>query len=191
MTTSMYQSSSHVISLQDQDAQLVPTVGDIEKFEDHLREQCRSLIDDNQELRAEKGALKEKVLSLEITEQSFKDNDEKIKFYTGLTNWSLFALVFQFVQPFLNVHGRSSLSAFQQLIMTLMRLRLGLRGQDLAYRFGVHSSTVSRLFRNVIDVLYTRLKHLIVWPSRDVLHKTMPMSFRRHCPNCTVIIDCF
>ena len=42
--------------------------------------------------------------------------------------------------------------------MTLMRLHLGLSGQDFGYRFGVHRSTVSRIFANVVDVLYVRLK---------------------------------
>ena len=30
-----------------------------------------------------------------------------------------------------------------------------------------------------------------MWPERDVLKKTMPMDFRKNCPNCIVIIDCF
>ena len=59
------------------------------------------------------------------------------------------------------------------------------------HRFGIHRSTVSRIFSDVIDVLFKRLKHLIIWPERDILRKTLPMDFRKHCPNCTVIIDCF
>ena len=72
-----------------------------------------------------------------------------------------------------------------------MRLRVGLSGQDLVYRFGIHSSTVSRIFSTVIDVLFKRLKYIIIWPERDILRKTLPMDFRKQCPNCTVIIDCF
>ena len=74
--------------------------------------------------------------------------------------------------------------------MTLMRLRVVLSGQDLGHRFGVHQSTVSCVFTIVIDMLFKRLKHLIVWPERDILKKTLPMHFRKHYPNCTVIIDC-
>ena len=71
-----------------------------------------------------------------------------------------------------------------------MRLRLNLAGKDLAYRFGVHSSTISRTFSHVIGFLYIRLKPLI-WPDWDTLLKTMPVDFRKHCPRCVVIIDCF
>lgn len=67
-----------------------------------------------------------------------------------------------------------------------MRLRLSLSGQDLGYQFGVHPSTVSRTFNAVLDVLYARLKRLIIWPERDVLRKTLPMDFRKYSPNCVV-----
>ena len=74
----------------------------------------------------------------------------------------------------------------------MIRLRLNLSGRDLGYRFGgISESTVSRTFLHVVDVLYQRLKPLIIWPDRDVLRKTLPMDFRKYCPNCVVIIDCF
>lgn len=74
----------------------------------------------------------------------------------------------------------------------MIRLRLNLSGRDLGYRFGgISDSTVSRTFLHVVDVLYQRLKPLIIWPNRDVLRKTLPMDFRKYCPNCVVIIDCF
>ena len=44
---------------------------------------------------------------------------------------------------------------------------------------------------HVLDVLYWTLKPVIIWPDRDALKKTMPMDFRKHFPNCVVIIDCF
>ena len=74
-----------------------------------------------------------------------------------------------------------------------MRLRLNLSRQDLGYRFHAHSSTISRTFMHVIDVLYIKLKPLIKWPDQKVLRKTMPMDFRKHCPtyNIIMIINCF
>ena len=66
----------------------------------------------------------EKVTTLDY--ESFKDNNEKVWFYTGLTNWSLLLNVFQFVQPFVHtyMYCRSSLPAFQQVVMMLMRIHL-------------------------------------------------------------------
>ena len=106
-----------------------------------------------------------------INEAAFEDNDDKVLYYTGLRNWQLLKTLFAYIKP----HLMLKQSAFQQLIITLMRLRLNIPGQDLAYKFGVHSSTVSRTFIHVIDVLYSKLKPLIIWPDRDSLMKTMPM----------------
>ena len=87
--------------------------------------------------------------------------------------------------------SQSSLTAVQQLVMTLMRLKLNLSCQDLGYRFGTHKSTISGVFSHVIEVMYVKLKPLIIWPDRDTLLDTMPMDFCKHCPSCAVTIDCF
>ena len=74
--------------------------------------------------------------------------------------------------------------------MFLMKVRLNLHDMDLAYRFNTSQSTVSRNFHKVLDVLAVRLAHLIVWPDRTTLRKTIPTSFQRFFKNCCVIIDC-
>ena len=124
-----------------------------------------------------------------IMRQVLKITMRKFYFFTGLSTWELFHVLFQYVKPQLKQH--SILTPIQQLMITLMRLRLGLSGQDLAYHFRVSSATISRTFTHVIDVVYHQLKPLIIWPNRDALKKTMPMEFRKHFPNCVVIIDCF
>ena len=78
-------------------------------------------------------------------------------------------------------------------MITLMRLRLGLSGQDLAYRFRVSSATISRTFTHVIDVVYHQLKPLIIWLDRDALKKTMPhgvqKAFSELCCNNRLLRD--
>ena len=72
-----------------------------------------------------------------------------------------------------------------------MKLRLNLGYEDLAYRFNVTQSTVSKTFIKWIRILFVRLRPLIVWPEREELRKTMPIDFRRHFDRCVCIIDCF
>ena len=48
--------------------------------------------------------------------------------------------VFKFAQSYIPGHERSSLSKFQQFFAVLMKLRLSLSDQDIAYRFGVSQS---------------------------------------------------
>ena len=72
---------------------------------------------------------------------AFKEKDEKVKYFTGLPSWQVLYTLLQLIRPHLK--ERWMITPFQQLLVTLMRLRLNLAGKDLAYRFGVHSSTIS------------------------------------------------
>ena len=156
-----------------------------------LKVKCERLEKDNSCHVKERKIMEERLQETLLDEESFRENDDKVLFYTGLTNWRILFVVFTFVQSHIAASRHTSLSPFQQLLLTLMRLRLSLSVQDLGYRFGIHKSTVCRIFSNILEVLFVRLKCLIVWPSRDVLRKTLPMDFRKHCPKCVVIIDCF
>ena len=179
----------HVVHTSSIAVQTDPLQGleDIKKYQDKIEE----LKNENETLKKNVHFLELELKERYINEEYFKDNDKKVLFYTGLGTWSLLMALFTYIKPFLNDTGNSSLSSFQQLLLTLMRLRLNLNGQDLAYRFNVHNSTVSRIFLRVIEVLHVKLKPLIRWPDRDALTKTMPMVFRKHFPSCIVIIDCF
>ena len=76
--------------------------------------------------------------------------------------------------------------------MVLKKLRLNVPFQDLAYRFMVSLSTVSRIFSSWMIVMDTRLSFLVFWPEREQLCKTMPMCFQyAFGKKVTVIIDCF
>ena len=75
--------------------------------------------------------------------------------------------------------------------MVLIKLRLNLGDQDLAYRFNVDQSTVTRHIQKWTEILYVRLGPLVKWPDRSELLRTMLMSFRRSYGKCIIIIDCF
>ena len=75
--------------------------------------------------------------------------------------------------------------------MVLMKLRLNLGDQDLAYRFGINQSTVSRQFKKWIDLMHVRLNPQVKWPGREELRKTMPTEFRKCFKQCVIIVDCF
>ena len=90
--------------------------------------------------------------------------------------------------PYLSHHKK--ISTFSSVVMFLMKLRLNLLDEDIAYRFRVHQSTVTRNFHDVLKVAAVKTSFLIQWPERDILHKTMPVSFRRFFRNYCIIIDC-
>ena len=159
---------------------------------------CKTLQKENDQLQKEKDGLRrvydELKSSVGFMQENFKDDDKKVKYYTGLPSYSVLIALFDYMSKDLQLPSTitsAKKSAFEQLVMVLMKLRLNLGDQDLAYRFQVTQSTVSRYFNRWLDVLYTCLSCLITWPERDQLMKTMPMEFRKHFRKCVVIVDCF
>ena len=82
------------------------------------------------------------------------------------------------------------LTKFQEFILVMLRLRLGLFENDLAHRFKVCRSTVSKVVNAWIPFLRREFEPLIAIPQREVLQYYMPESFKKLLPNVTVIVDC-
>ncbi|XP_062591744.1 uncharacterized protein LOC134253245 [Saccostrea cucullata] len=81
------------------------------------------------------------------------------------------------------------LQLFEEFILALLRLRLGLNTMFCSVLFGVSQSTVSSIFTTWMCFLDQQLKPLLKWPSRQKIKKHMPLSFRLKYPNTRVIID--
>lgn len=136
--------------------------------------------------------VKAKLNNIQISEEGFCNNDAKTQFYTGVPNFLLLMHLFNFIHPHIKSSSRNALTQFQELLLTLRRIKLNLPLQDIAYQFNISVSTASRIFDRWIDVLCTRLKFLIHWPDREELQRTMPSIFQQNFRNkVAVIIDCF
>ena len=120
--------------------------------------------------------------------KSLEKDAEKLKFYTGIPEWCVFIALFNLISS--EIHGSSKLSKFEMFVMFFMKIRLNLFEEDLGYRFDVHRTTVSRVFRRILYLLAVKTKDLILWPDRDTLRLTMPTAFRKFFRQCCVIIDC-
>ena len=99
--------------------------------------ECENLRSENQELKC-----KLKTNSLES--DSFDGNDDKVRYFTGLPSFPVMLVIFNFICPHMSL--KSTLSAFQQFLLTCMRLRLNVSVQYLGYCFGVSTSPASRVF---------------------------------------------
>ena len=123
--------------------------------------------------------------------KDFFDTDDKVHFYTGLPSMEVLMVVFEHV--FSHVTRQTqSLNRVQEFIIVLMKLRLNAPLQDLAYRFVVSVSTISRIFSHWIVAMNTRLFRFVYWPDRDHLWRTMPQCFQyAFGKKTTVVIDCF
>ena len=133
---------------------------------------------------------------IKITPQPFSEEafqkDDYVRFYTGLPNFKVLKAIYNHVVSAVPTSKYNKLKPFEEFIAVLMKLRLNCRMQDLAYRFRVSISTISRIFLKWITVMDGRLRHLIVWPDRDCLIKTMPTCFQNSFGRkVVVVVDCF
>ena len=71
----------------------------------------------------------------------------------------------------------------------LCHLRLGLFEQDLAQRFQITQSSVSRISSTWINFCYSKFKELPIWLSRDIVDSNMPLVFKDLYPSTRCIID--
>ena len=110
-------------------------------------------------------------------DREFFEADERVRFYTGLPSYEILNVMFQHVAPHVN-RRTQTLNKFQEFVMVLMKLRLNVPFQDLAYRFAVSIATVSHIFSAWMVVMDAKLFPLVYWPEREQLYHTMPMCFQ-------------
>ena len=84
----------------------------------------------------------------------------KLSFRRDNRTSHLLIKTFEFVSPYVS-RTTKTLSLFQEFVIVLIKLRLNVPNLDLAYRFEVSLSTVSRVFKAWMEVLDVRLSPLI------------------------------
>ena len=102
--------------------------------------------------------------------KAFLLDNKKVLYYTGLPNADLLLSTFEFVMK-LTASGERCSFYWRSILIVLIKLRLNLGFQDLAFRMGISISTVSQRFHEALDVMAVRLRSLIHWPEREELRK--------------------
>ena len=170
---------------------------EMEKIKQTIEEITSKLADSlkDEEMLRDKVSCLEKKLETDSLIHRIRNNDKMTQYFTGLKSWELFEIIFQLLLPgitYFSALTKKSLPYIEQFLLVLMRLRLNLGLQDLAYRFRVTMATVSNYISKWIDIMYFRLaRNFMVWPDNVANELSMPNYFRRRFPKCKVIIDCF
>lgn len=126
--------------------------------------------------------LKEKNFSYSLV----KKNVEMHHFYTGIKSEA-----FSDILTGGNFHlVCKKLKIADHLLLVLMKLRLGLSNRDLAYRFNVSFSVVSKIYRQLLPKLSTIMLNFYSWPEKIALRGTLPKCFKKYYAHCVCIIDC-
>lgn len=135
-------------------------------------------------------------------------SDEMCNHYTAFPSTTALRAVFKFLDPGVlgenvmlynyqkakkdNVTvGRPRiLTPFEAFILTLVRLRRNFDVCHIAFLFNVSEGTVSNTINTWINFMYMRLGSINIWPSREQVKKSMPISMKEKYPNVRCIIDC-
>ena len=105
------------------------------------------------------------------SQEDLKGNEKTLRFYTGLSNFTVLMALFRLVSVAVPEGRAAKLSHFNCFILTLMKLRLNASNYDLGFRFGVSESTICRAFTKWIEAMDIRLSFLIMWPDRESIQK--------------------
>ncbi|XP_065067591.1 uncharacterized protein LOC135693131 [Rhopilema esculentum] len=135
--------------------------------------------------------------------ERFSTDSASIKFYTGFPTYSHLKIFFELARrgaefmKYCYASGERGsrpasrqLQQIDELFLFLVRLKLGLFEQDLADRFQMNISSISRKLTTWANYLYFLLGSKPIWPTRECIQKYMPHGFRRMYPATRVIIDC-
>jgi hypothetical protein len=133
--------------------------------------------------------------------ENIAHSDSLVTFYTGFQSYDLLLAFYEFLGPSVNKltywgsknesgrRRKMKLDPLNQLFMTLMKLKLNLREKDLAYRFGISVSVVSKYFITWVCFLYSHLREIDWMPTVDQVKGTMPCAFKEKYPKTYIIID--
>ena len=82
------------------------------------------------------------------------------------------------------------MSSKSELFLVLTRFRLGLLVEDMALRFDISSSHVSRIIVTWTDFLHSQMRMLPIWATKQTVKETMPKCFKEKYESTRVILDC-
>lgn len=132
---------------------------------------------------------------------NIKSESKWVRFYTGFDSYEHLTDFLGFltadqklcagrIRKKTEVGPQSALSLEDQLLLVLTRLRLGLLLQDLAFRFRVSESTVSRYWLNWTELLHARLTQIPILYSARYLELFEPKRTVQYQGLTCTIMDC-
>ncbi|CAJ1066282.1 uncharacterized protein LOC115593829 [Xyrichtys novacula] len=149
-------------------------------------------------LRRENEKLKNE---LEKQKQTFffsqiSSNSDKVRYFTGLPDAATVLFLETLLSKFeLKYHSDWTVQFMplvDQLLLTLMKLRLNCGHLDLATRFNCSTATVTNIFLTIVsalyDILYVGMLENNI-PSTAKNQTSLPECFRPF-PNCRIVLDC-
>ncbi|KAK7929054.1 hypothetical protein WMY93_005449 [Mugilogobius chulae] len=142
--------------------------------------------------------------------QRIAGSDHQIRFFTRFASYRHFQYFWRLIEPAVTTkmvritsvrsnpgassdttvhHTNTKLPPIDEFLLFLMYLSVGLYPQDLAERFGIHRTTVSRIIATWTNFLYELLGKKRLWLPQEVVQAHLPPEFAAF-PDTQVVLDC-
>ncbi|CAM4691323.1 unnamed protein product [Leuciscus chuanchicus] len=166
------------------------------------------LAEENEKLKQKVQEQQQQIETLQLQSrfgvERLAGSDEDIRFYTRFASYRHFQAFWQLVESAVNTkmvrvtsasaagasqHRSTKLAPIDELLLFLMHLSFGLSLRDLANRFGIHRTTVSRIIMTWTHFLYHLLGSIRLWLPKEVVQAHLPPEFSKYA-DTQVVLDC-
>lgn len=171
-----------------------------------LKQQLARQILINEEIRHNNACLKKQAIkdskskdpgryTVQYVQNSHVRNN--FKYHTGFT-YDTFMNIFKFLVPNKDeapmtfektVTKSKNISLEDQLLLTLMKLRLNFEFKHLGNLFKMSPQDTGVVFRTWVNYMFYRFGEVTVWPDRSIIQQNMPTKFRDEFPDTFIILD--
>ncbi|XP_078063802.1 uncharacterized protein LOC144489831 [Mustelus asterias] len=175
----------------------------LRKVQEQLDSTSSTVLFLSKQVKEKEGRVKEAAFSID----NMKSSNKWVRFHTGFDSHAKFEAFLHFVtqdpglcsgkirgniaRGRLDAGPHSTLSHADQLLLVMCRLRLGLLLQDLAYRFKISETTVSRVWLNWTEVIQARLMQIPVTCSPKYVQAFEPKRRLQHRGGeALTLLDC-
>ncbi|XP_019616711.1 PREDICTED: uncharacterized protein LOC109464218 [Branchiostoma belcheri] len=188
----------------------------LESYKDYvlqLESKLQAVEEECKHLKKTVHSLKAQVNANTFCANAFRGDDDAMRFYTGLPSFDVFMALYEYIAPKAmqlqywrgsstvrdsKPHQRPGMcrpgpkkkcTLLDEFFLVLVRLKVGLFHKDLAIRFNLSESTVSRIVTTWINFLYLELPLMFPFPTQADIRANMPLQFSQY-PTTRIIIDC-
>ncbi|XP_049420266.1 uncharacterized protein LOC125881230 isoform X2 [Epinephelus fuscoguttatus] len=169
---------------------------------------------ENETLRNELHQLRRQMNDLTMRQRfgihRFSGSDEDIRFFTRFSSYDALMRFWDLIHPLVPFMVRvtkaqtaaersvdvtesdatvNSLQPIDEMFLFLNYLALGSKLRDLAHKYGIHQSTVSRIIITWSNCLYAVLGSVRIWMSEEKIREHLPAEFKEYS-DTRVILTC-
>uniref|UniRef100_A0A1A8C358 Transposase Helix-turn-helix domain-containing protein n=2 Tax=Nothobranchius kadleci TaxID=1051664 RepID=A0A1A8C358_NOTKA len=167
------------------------------------------VLEENTSLRDENRLLRQQLERLTLKQRfgihRFTASDKDIRFFTRFSSYDILMRFWGMLQnalpsmvsvrqaqrgaPMESTALTHTLQPIDEFFLFLNYLALGLKQRDLADRYGIHQSTVSRIISSWSNFLFTVLGSVRIWIPEEEIRRNLPADFRDYPDSGTVTYD--